>query len=262
MSEIPTLDIPEKDVHVVSDADSTALTIESLDRLFTIVLDDSSNAPALNERFAHITEAGMSGNLAFEESISHRVELLADAKAHQGHVEQLKQEVPQYITATFMRCAPWIRRRLSQEKFHFFSGGFEDYLQEPLSDAFGAAPHQVRANKFVYDKQGYIIGYDKTRLLAQSHGKARLIKALREADDPHERIQGYVVMLGDGNNDRQAKADDGANEFWQYVGNLDPDKRRLEADATVYNFYDVVRRCYAMGGVALRNEQELTTHAA
>jgi D-3-phosphoglycerate dehydrogenase len=261
MSEIRPLDIYEG-VHVASDVDSTALTIESLDRLFAIVLDDNSDAPALNERFAHITEAGMSGSLTFEESISDRVKLLADAKAHQEHVEQLKQEVPRYITATFMRCAPWISERLRQEKFHFFSGGFEDYLQEPLSDTFGAESHQVRANKFVYDRNGYIIGYDEARLLAQSHGKAKLIKALREADKPHEKIKGYVVMLGDGNNDRQAKAEGGANEFWQYVGNLAPDKRRLQADATVYNFYDVVRRCYTTDGVALLREQELTTHAA
>lgn len=234
---------------ITADADSTAVTIETLDYLVDVALEDHRDHDKLCAEVEVITEKGMSGRLPFDESLAERIKILVRAGATQEHVDQVRQKVQESITPSFLENASWIRERLAAGKFRFASGGFYDYLQPAFAHVFGAEEHQVLANHFTYDDMGRITGYEHNNPLAQNNGKATLMCLLRDAGV----ITGHAVILGDGNNDRQARAPGAADEFWHFIENiLEKYKdRRLEADAVVYDFDQVRERYNQFGAVAL-----------
>jgi D-3-phosphoglycerate dehydrogenase / 2-oxoglutarate reductase len=242
--------MPENIIDITSDIDSTAITFESLDALIALALENHPDHDDLCAQVDAITEQGMRGNLPFDESLALRINVLTDAGGNRSHVDQIAERVKESITPSFRDNAPWIRDRLREGKFRFFSGGYYDYLAPAFREIFGARPDQILANHFIYDSGGRIVGYERNHPLAQNNGKAVLMRLLREA----EVITGHAVILGDGNNDKQGRAEGAAHEFWHFVENI-PTKykdRNLEADAIIHNFNEVVERYSHYGAVMLQ----------
>ena len=58
---------------------------------------------------------------------------------------------------------------------------------------FHIAPDRVYANTFVYDDQGYIIGFDTENVLSSHNGKISCLKNMN--------LSGEVQVIGDGYSD-------------------------------------------------------------
>ena len=60
---------------------------------------------------------------------------------------------------------------------YIISGGFQEWIL-PIVLKYSILKKNVFANKFKFDKNGKIIGYDQKNPLSQGKGKVRIIKKL------------------------------------------------------------------------------------
>ena len=162
---------------VVSDMDSTLITIECIDEI--------AAQAGLKDKVAHITERAMRGELDFEQSLRSRVALLA------GLPENALQTV--YDTALRLtNGAEYLLNECHQHgvKFVLVSGGFTfftDKLKARLnfSDAFA---------NVLESKNGVLTGRVVGRVI-DAQAKADILQQF------HQQTGGYAVAIGDGAND-------------------------------------------------------------
>lgn len=162
---------------VVSDMDSTLITIECIDEI--------AAQAGLKDKVAHITERAMRGELDFEQSLRSRVALLA------GLPENALQTV--YDTALRLtNGAEYLLNECHQHgvKFVLVSGGFTfftDKLKAHLnfSDAFA---------NVLESKNGVLTGRVMGRVI-DAQAKADILQQF------HQQTGGYAVAIGDGAND-------------------------------------------------------------
>ena len=176
---LPDMDFDELGL-IVSDMDSTLITIECIDEI--------AACAGLKERVAEITERAMRGELDFEQSLRSRVALLA------GLGERVLAEVYENV----LKLSPGAEFLLDECKRHnvkflLVSGGFT-FFTERLQQRLG----------FEY-QHANILEIENGRLTGRLKG--RIIDALAKADLLREYrsrfgLQPYQVLaMGDGAND-------------------------------------------------------------
>lgn len=176
---LPDMDFDELGL-IVSDMDSTLITIECIDEI--------AACAGLKERVAEITERAMRGELDFEQSLRSRVALLA------GLDERVLAEVYENV----LKLSPGAEFLLDECKRHnvkflLVSGGFT-FFTERLQQRLG----------FEY-QHANILEIENGRLTGRLKG--RIIDALAKADLLREYrsrlgLQPYQVLaMGDGAND-------------------------------------------------------------
>jgi D-3-phosphoglycerate dehydrogenase len=205
---------------VIIDFDSTFTRVEGLDLLAEIALQEH---PAREERLQlvrRITELGMNGELSFSASLKERLSLI---RPHRRHIECLVERLKEEISPSFRR-----NERFFQEyaaNIRIISSGFREFI-EPVVAILGIAPEQVFANRFLFDSEGYVIGYDESIPLAHDQGKVKLLQSWQLPDEE-------IYVIGDGYTDYEIKAAGLANAFYAFAENVHRQKVFSYADAVL-----------------------------
>ena len=176
---LPDMDFGELGL-IVSDMDSTLITIECVDEIAAGV--------GLKDRVAEITERSMRGELDFEQSLRSRVALLA------GLNERVLAEVYENV----LKLSPGAEFLLDECKRHnvkflLVSGGFT-FFTERLQQRLG---FEYQHANILEIENGRLTGRLKGRII-DAQAKADLLREYRSrlGLQPHQ-----VLAMGDGAND-------------------------------------------------------------
>jgi len=165
---------------VVSDMDSTLITIECIDEI--------AASAGLKDQIAEITERAMQGELDFEQSLRHRVALL------KGQPENQLAEVYEHKLALAQGAEEFIRACQAHGiKFLLVSGGFT-YFTDRLKTRLGLDWAFANQLEIVDGKlTGKVLGD-----VIDAQAKANLLNQYRQAIGATRE---QVLAIGDGAND-------------------------------------------------------------
>ena len=176
---LPDMDFGELGL-IVSDMDSTLITIECIDEI--------AACAGLKERVAEITERAMRGELDFEQSLRSRVALLA----------RLDERVLADVYENVLKLSPGAEFLLDECKRHnvkflLVSGGFT-FFTERLQQRLG---FEYQHANILEIENGRLTGRLKGRII-DAQAKADLLREYRDrlGLQPHQ-----VLAMGDGAND-------------------------------------------------------------
>lgn len=209
----------------VLDFDSTLVACEALDELARLCLDGHPDKHARMQELEHLTHRGMTGDLAFDASLTQRLRLFAATKRD---IARLTDYLIANISPSALEARDWFVK--NQDHIYVVSGGFEEYIV-PVAARLHILPQHVFANHFLYDGE-QITGFDASRPTSQQGGKATQIAQLHL---PHP-----LIVIGDGFTDYEAKQKGLADEFWAYTENVNRAQITKKADRRVSSFKDIV----------------------
>jgi D-3-phosphoglycerate dehydrogenase / 2-oxoglutarate reductase len=209
----------------IIDFDSTLIRLESLDELARIALESNPQRETILAELSQLTKDGMNGKLQFSESLQRRLALF---QANQEHVAALIDFLKGQFSTSVLNNSEWFA--VNKEDIYVVSGGFEDYIV-PVVAEIGITPDHVFANRFVYDANGVITGYDVSRLLSRSRGKVTQVAQLG--------MEPPIVMIGDGYTDYEVREGGMADEFWAFVENVYRDQAVEKADKVLRSFTEL-----------------------
>jgi D-3-phosphoglycerate dehydrogenase / 2-oxoglutarate reductase len=196
----------ENQKHFVIDFDSTFTRVEALDILCEISLKHHPDGAKALAQIKHITDLGMEGKLSLRESLESRIEIL---QAKKSHLPELIDRLSREVSESFIRNKEFVQKYANQ--IYIVSNGFKDFII-PIVGQYGITPDRVLANEFIYDEEGYIIGFDKNNLLSSNGGKPKQIQALN--------LTGEIYVLGDGYTDYEIKKAGIAHQFYAFTENI------------------------------------------
>ncbi len=208
------------------DFDSTFNQVESLEALlqFSIPLEEDRK-PVLTQ-IEELTNLAMEGKIDYKDSLNQRIALL---RANKEHLQALISYLNTTISPSIVRNKQYLIEH--KEQIFIISNGFEDFIT-PVITEFGLLSSQVFANRFLYDTQGTIIGVDQDNPLAKGGGKPVVINRL---DIPKPK-----VIIGDGYNDYEAKAQGAVDQFILFTENITRKSVVPLADQIVNNFEEII----------------------
>lgn len=214
---------------LIFDFDSTLVAVESLDELSKIVLDGAIDKDERVRTIRQITDAGMAGEIGFEESLSKR---FAQIKPHQSDIQQLVEKLLDSVSVSVWKYESFLKQ--NADDIWIVSGGFKDFI-DPVAIYFGISPDHVIANQMVWGEDGYAVGYDTSLPLAHDNGKVAAIKALNFSSDVD------VVMVGDGMTDYAVYEARLAGKFIAYTENVRREAVAERSDFEVSDFGELLR---------------------
>ncbi|MDA0844172.1 MAG: phosphoglycerate dehydrogenase [Bacteroidetes bacterium] len=200
----------------IFDFDSTITRVEALDILAEISLADDPSRQAIIEQIQAITNLGIDGDISFTESLERRIQLL---RAHRSHLELLVEELRDKISPSFASNRRFFESHASS--IYVISAGFKEFIV-PIVAQFSIPEERVFANTFIFDSDGFIIGFDKTNPLSKHNGKIECLKNLA--------LPGEVQVVGDGYSDYVMRQAGLAKKFFAYTENVKRDKAVAHAD--------------------------------
>ena len=196
--------------YFVIDFDSTFTRVEAFDALAEISLDSHPDRENLKNQIKDITNKGMDGSLSFRESLEQRLKILSP---NQGNLKQLVVTLKGLVSASFMRNKEFFERYA--DRIFIISNGFHSFI-DPIVTEYGIRPENIFANRFIYDDQGNVVGFDKDNPLSINNGKVETLKKLN--------LPGDVYVIGDGYTDYEIKASGLANKFYAFTENVEREK--------------------------------------
>ena len=200
----------------IFDFDSTITRVEALDILAEISLADDPSRQAIIEQIQAITNLGIDGDISFTESLERRIQLL---RAHRSHLELLVEELRDKISPSFASNRRFFESHASS--IYVISAGFKEFIV-PIVAQFSIPEERVFANTFIFDNDGFIIGFDKANPLSKHNGKIECLKNLS--------LPGEVQVVGDGYSDYVMREAGLAKKFFAYTENVKRDKAVAHAD--------------------------------
>lgn len=212
--------------YYIIDFDSTIISCESLDELAAVALQDRPDRDAALSRLQDLTNLGMAGKLAFDESLKQRLELFAPADEH---IQKVVADLNSRITPSFWRHRAWLKQ--NADRIYVISGGFEECIV-PIVKRLGLLPEHVFANAFVRDQQGTITGHDTSRYLSNAGGKITQVAALQ--------LDSQTIAIGDGYTDYEIRKSGQADEFWYFAENIKRPMVMEQADRILSSFDEVI----------------------
>jgi D-3-phosphoglycerate dehydrogenase / 2-oxoglutarate reductase len=202
--------------YFVIDFDSTFTKVEAFDALAEISLKDHPELEKIKHQIAEITNQGMDGSISFRESLEKRIHLLAPNKRH---LEQLVITLKKQVSESFKRNREFFER--FADNIYIISNGFHAFI-DPIVTEYGVKPENILANRFHFDEQGNVIGFDKDNPLSANNGKVEQLKRLN--------LPGDVYVIGDGYTDYEIKHAGLANKFFAFTENVEREKVLDKAD--------------------------------
>jgi D-3-phosphoglycerate dehydrogenase len=185
--------------HWIFDFDSTFVRVEALDELADIALAGRADRDAVLASIREITNLGMEGRLAIDESLRRRMNLLA---IHPDMLPKLVGRLVESLTPSFSRGLD--RLRSMRERVWIVSGGFHEWI-DPVAEAVGLRRDRVIANRLRARADGLLEIDPAASPCAVDAGKAN---AIRAAGVPRPR-----VMVGDGITDWQVREHGACERF-------------------------------------------------
>ncbi|MBL7860834.1 MAG: phosphoglycerate dehydrogenase [Cyclobacteriaceae bacterium] len=202
--------------YFVIDFDSTFTKVEAFDALADISLKDHPELEKIKQEIVHITNQGMDGSISFRESLERRIALLSPNKRH---LEQLVTVLRELVSESFKRNREFFQTYA--DYIYIISNGFHAFI-DPIVTEFGIKPENILANRFHFDAQGNVIGFDQDNPLSQNNGKVEQLKKLN--------LPGDVYVIGDGYTDYEIKHAGLANKFYAFTENVEREKVLNKAD--------------------------------
>ena len=193
--------------HIIIDFDSTFITSESLDELAINKFGNHPNGKKLMRKIQSLTNAGMNGDISFEESLEKRMRLL---NINQNDIELLIKKLSQSITPSFKKNKLFFAE--NYERILVISGGFKEFIV-PIVDKFGIIESNVFANEFLYNLSGDIIGIDQKNVMSKNQGKVKQVELLK--------LNGEIHVIGDGYADYEIKLAGAATHFFAFKENIE-----------------------------------------
>ena len=210
----------------VFDCDSTLIRSESLEELARIALRERADGADVLARMQEITNLGMCGKMAFDESLRRRLELFG---ATREHIRELQACLLDQLTPSLRRHTGWFKQ--NSQDIYVLTGGFHDYLSSVL-DRLGVRQQHVFANCFTYEGEK-ISGFDESCLVSQPGGKVKQLASLR--------LPRPIIMVGDGSTDAEVKLQGEADAFWVLTENVSRPAVIAQADEVLCSFDDFIR---------------------
>lgn len=203
---------------IVFDCDSTLSAIEGIDELARVC------GPATFEEIEALTNAAMNGDVPIDEIFSRRLEIIKPSLATCKQVGELYiEQIEPTALATFehLRAEGW--------EIVIVSGGFTQVI-EPLAKHLDVK--RIEAVPLKFHEDGSYAGYDTSAPPTRNGGKPEIIKKLKSELHPD-----YVVMVGDGISDLEAKSVvDSFIGFGRYAAR---EKVRSESDHFVFSLEEI-----------------------
>ncbi len=202
--------------YFVIDFDSTFTKVEAFDVLADISLKDHPELERMRQEIINITNQGMDGSISFRESLEKRIELLSPTKRH---LEQLVVVLRELVSESFKRNREFFQTYA--DNIYIISNGFHAFI-DPIVTEFGIKSENILANRFHFDAQGNVTGFDRENPLSQNNGKVEQLKRLN--------LPGDVYVIGDGYTDYEIKHAGLANKFFAFTENVEREKVLSKAD--------------------------------
>jgi D-3-phosphoglycerate dehydrogenase len=208
--------------YFVIDFDSTFTKVEAFDVLAEISLRDHPDQKSMVKQIKEITNQGMDGSLSFRESLEKRVALLSPNKRH---LEQLVKVLREKVSESFKRNREFFQ--LYADNIYIISNGFHAFI-DPIVMEYGIKQENIFANRFQFDTQGNVTGFDKENPLSANNGKVEQLKRLN--------LPGDVYVIGDGYTDYEIKHAGLANKFFAFTENVERESVLKNADHIAPSF--------------------------
>lgn len=205
----------------IFDFDSTFTSVEALDLLAEIVLENNPDKETIVKEIEEITNLGIDGTITFPESLSRRISLF---KANKQHLAELVERLKQSVSVSVVNNRSFFETHSDQ--IYIVSCGFKEFI-EPVVAEYNIPADRVYANTFEFNGQGEIIGYDKDNVLSQENGKVKCVEPLN--------LPGEVQIIGDGFSDYTIRQAGLAKKFFAYTENVIREKSIKYADHVVPN---------------------------
>ncbi|XP_038669962.1 phosphoserine phosphatase isoform X2 [Scyliorhinus canicula] len=204
---------------VCFDVDSTVIKEEGIDELakFCGVGDD----------VAEMTRNAMGGAVPFKKALTER---LAIIRPSHKQVNKLITDHPPHLTEDIKNLVDHLQQHGVQ--VFLISGGFR-CIVEHVAAKINVPLSNVYANKLKFYFNGDYAGFDETQPTAESGGKGRIIRLLKE-----ERGLKKVVMIGDGATDLEAYPP--ADAFIGFGGNIVRQQVKEKAKWFVTSFKEII----------------------
>lgn len=202
--------------YFVIDFDSTFTKVEAFDVLADISLKDHPDKEKRKQQIISITNQGMDGSLSFRESLEQRIALL---QPNRRHLEQLVVVLRGMVSESFKRNKEFFQEYAGH--IYIISNGFHAFI-DPIVTEFGVKAENIFANRFHFDEQGNVIGFDKENPLSSNNGKVEQLKQLN--------LPGDVYVIGDGYTDYEIKHAGLANKFYAFTENVTRENVKSKAD--------------------------------
>ncbi|PTX60098.1 D-3-phosphoglycerate dehydrogenase [Kordia periserrulae] len=205
----------------IFDFDSTLTSVEALDVLAEITLANNPKKEAIIDEIQEITNLGIDGEISFTESLERRIKLL---NAHQSNLEELISKLRLQVSSSIERNKEFFEK--FSEAIYVVSCGFKEFI-DPIVEAYNIPANRVYANTFVFDDEGYIVGFDAENVLSQHNGKIQCIKDMN--------LEGEIQVIGDGYSDYVAREAGVADKFFAFTENVAREKAVTKADHVTPN---------------------------
>src|ERR1700749_5233884 len=141
--------------YFIIDFDSTFTQVEALDELARISLKNNPDRESIYKQIEDLTNASMEGKLSFTQSLDNPVKLL---QANREHLKQLITHLKKKVSTSFSRNTIFFKNHA--DEVLIVSGGFKEFITPVVTEYF-IKKENIYANKFVFDEDGKIIGYDR-----------------------------------------------------------------------------------------------------
>jgi D-3-phosphoglycerate dehydrogenase len=214
------------DKFFIIDFDSTFVTIEALDTLAEIALENSTEKENILLQIKGITQLGMEGKITFTESLEKRLSLFS---ANSDHITQLIKTLKTSITPSVIQNRAFFKKNASN--IYIISGGFSEYIT-PIVTAFGIPGKNILANNFVFDKNNNITGFDKRNYLSQERGKVKAVISLK--------LNGEKYVIGDGYTDYEIKKYGASDFFYCFTENVRRESVANLSNAEIASFDELI----------------------
>ncbi len=202
--------------YFVIDFDSTFTKVEAFDALAEISLRDHPDKENRVKEIIHITNQGMDGSISFRESLEKRIALLSPTRTH---LEQLVKVLRDLVSESFKRNKEFFLAYA--DNIYIISNGFHAFI-DPIVTEYGIRKDNIFANRFHFDEQGNVTGFDKENPLSSNNGKVAQLKQLN--------LDGDVYVIGDGYTDYEIKHSGLANKFYAFTENVERESVLSKAD--------------------------------
>ncbi|WP_420570848.1 phosphoglycerate dehydrogenase [Kordia sp.] len=205
----------------IFDFDSTLTSVEALDVLAEITLVNNPKKDAIIDEIQEITNLGIDGEISFTESLERRIKLL---NAHKSNLEELIYRLRQQLSSSIESNKEFFEN--FSDDIYVISCGFKEFI-DPIVKDYNIPADRVFANTFVFDADGYIIGFDAENVLSQHNGKIQCLKDMN--------LDGEIQVIGDGYSDYVMREAGVADKFFAFTENVAREKAVNKADHVTPN---------------------------
>ncbi|XP_007530110.2 phosphoserine phosphatase [Erinaceus europaeus] len=204
---------------VCFDVDSTVIREEGIDELAKFC--------GVEDAVSEMTRRAMGGSVPFKAALTERLALIQPSREQ---VQRLLAEHPPHLTPGIRELVSRLQERNVQ--VFLISGGFRSIV-EHVASKLNIPLTNVFANRLKFYFNGEYAGFDEMQPTAESGGKGKVIKLLKEKFHFKK-----IVMIGDGATDMEACPP--ADVFIGFGGNVIRQQVKDNAEWYITDFVELL----------------------